>query len=159
MVASAQGIGAILGGVGITVLAARYQRSLLVSRMVVLLAVALAAYALAPTIAFVAAASAVLGAAASGLFISSSSIVQRDAPHASRGRVMSIMHASMGVSYGCGLLFIGSVGDASNLHLAFLTGSVAILIGFALLTWRSRHWRDAVDGLPAGPGQPALCPA
>ena len=159
MVASAQGIGAIAGGVGITILATHFQRSLLVGRMVVLLAAALAAYALAPTIAFVVAASVVLGAAASGSFISASSIVQRDAPPASRGRVMSIMQASMGVAYGCGLMFIGSIGDASNLHVAFLAGSVLILLGFALLTWRSQRWRHAVDGTLAATGAAPLVTA
>lgn len=159
MVASAQGIGAITGGVGITILATHFQRSLLVGRMVVLLAAALAAYALAPNIAFVVAASVVLGAAASGSFISASSIVQRDAPPASRGRVMSIMQASMGVAYGCGLMFIGSIGDASNLHVAFLAGSVLILLGFALLTWRSQRWRHAVDGTLAATGAAPLVTA
>lgn len=159
MVASAQGIGAIVGGVGITILATRHLRSMLVGRMVLLLAASLAVYSLAPNLVWVVAASTMLGAASSGLFISASSIVQRDAPHASRGRVMSIMQASMGVSYGCGLMFIGSIGDASNLHLAFLTGSVLIVVGFALLTWRSRHWRAAVDGVPPVPSHPELCPA
>ncbi len=65
--------------------------------------------------------------------------------------VMSIMQASMGVAYGCGLMFIGSIGDASNLHVAFLAGSVLILLGFALLTWRSQRWRHAVDGTLAAP--------
>jgi len=146
MVASAQGVGAILGGVLITVLAARYSRSFLVSRLVFVLAGALTLYALAPSRAWVVAAGALLGAASSGLFISSSAIIQRDAPADSRGRVMSIMQASMGVSYGIGLLFIGSVGDAINLHVAFVLGAVLIVVGFGVVTWRSRNWRQALDG-------------
>lgn len=157
-VASAQGVGAIIGGIIITVLATRHARSMLVERVVLVLAVALAAYALAPASGLVIAASFTLGAASSGMFISASSIVQRDAPHASRGRVVSIMQAAMGVSYGIGLMFIGSIGDATNLHVAFLVGAVLIVIGFSLLTWRSRHWREAIDGVPVAP-QPELCPA
>ena len=145
-VASAQGVGAIIGGVMITMLAVRYRRSLLVGRLVWLLSFALGVYALAPNRAWVIVGGALLGAASSSMFISSSAIIQRDAPPASRGRVMSIMQAAMGVSYGIGLLFIGSIGDATNLHLAFGVGSVLLLVGFGVLTARSRGWRAAIDG-------------
>ena len=146
LVASAQGVGAIVGGVLITVLAARYRRSFLVGRLMFVLSGALVFYALAPGVPWLVAASALLGAASSSMFISSSAVIQRDAPDASRGRVMSIMQASMGVSYGVGLLFIGTVADAVNLPVAFLIGSVLLLVGFGLLPRRSPHWRQAFDG-------------
>ena len=145
-VASAQGVGAIFGGVLITVLASRYSRSFLVGRLVWVLSGALAVYAIAPNTAWLVVAGALLGGASASMFISTSAIIQRDAPPASRGRVMSIMQASMGVSYGIGLLFIGSIGDATNLHLAFGVGSALLLVGFGALTLRSRNWRAAVDG-------------
>ncbi|MEY2583408.1 MAG: hypothetical protein QOE09_3257 [Ilumatobacteraceae bacterium] len=146
MVASAQGAGAIIGGVMVSVLAHRHPRSLLIGRLIVLLALGLGMYAVAPNAAWVVAASALLGGAGAGFFIASSAIIQRDAPAASRGRVMSIMQAAMGISYGIGLIFIGSIGDATNLHLAFGVGAILLLVGFGLLTLRSRHWRTAVDG-------------
>lgn len=145
-VASAQGIGAIIGGVLITLLAARFRRSFLVGRVIWVLAAGLVVYAVAPNTAWLVASAALLGAASSSMFITTSAIIQRDAPPASRGRVMSIMQASMGVSYGIGLLFIGSIGDAANLRLAFVVGAVLLLVGFAALTARSRNWRDAIDG-------------
>ena len=80
------------------------------------------------------------------MFISSSAIIQRDAPSASRGRVMSIMQAAMGISYGIGLLFIGSIGDATSLRVAFAVGATLLVVSFGLLTLRSRHWRAAIDG-------------
>ncbi len=146
LVASAQGVGAILGGILITMLAIRFQRSLLVGGAVVALSIALSVYALSPNVAWLMASATVLGAASSSMFISSSAIIQRDAPPHSRGRVMSIMQASMGVSYGIGLLFIGSIGDLVNLHVAFGVGAALLLVGFGLLTRRSRHWRRAIDG-------------
>ncbi len=145
-VASAQGAGAIIGGVIVSVLAHRHPRSLLIGRLIVVLALALGMYAVAPNAIWVVAASALLGGAGAGFFIASSAIIQRDAPAASRGRVMSIMQAAMGISYGVGLLFIGSIGDATNLHLAFGVGAILLLVGFGVLTLRSRHWRTAVDG-------------
>ena len=145
-VASAQGVGAIVGGIIVAMLAHRHPRSLLIGRLIVMLALSLGIYAVAPNAAWVVVASALLGGSGAGFFIASSAIIQRDAPAASRGRVMSIMQAAMGVSYGVGLLFIGSIGDAANLHLAFGIGAVLLLVGFGLLTLRSRHWRTAVDG-------------
>ena len=59
---------------------------------------------------------------------------------------MSIMQSAMGISYGVGLLFIGVIGDATNLHFAFGVGATLMLVGFGVLTLRSRHWRTAVDG-------------
>ncbi len=146
MVASAQGFGAIVGGVTVTVLAHRHPRSILIGRLIIMSALGLGLYAAAPNPVWVVCASALLGGAAAGLYISSSTIVQRDSPAGSRGRVMSIMQSAQGVSYGIGLLFIGSIGDATNLHLAFGVGAVLLLAGFGLLTLRSRHWRAAVDG-------------
>ena len=154
-VASAQGVGAILGGVLITVLAQRFRRSFLVSRLVWALSSALLVYALAPNRAWAIAGGALLGAASASMFITSSAIIQRDAPPASRGRVMYIMQAAMGVSYGIGLLFIGSIGDATNLRLAFAVGSVLLVVGFAALTARSRHWRAAIDGAEVLPARSA----
>jgi MFS family permease len=147
LVASAQGMGAILGGITITVLAARLDRSFLVARVVLVVATALMAYALAPTPVFLVAAAVVLGGASSSMFISGSAIVQRDAPPESRGRVMSIMQAAMGVSYGIGLLFIGIIGDTMSLRVAFGVGACLIVVGFVALTRRSRHWRRAFDGV------------
>lgn len=146
-IASAQGIGAIFGGIIITLLAAHYRRSFLVGRLVWVLSGALACYALAPNRAWAIGFAAILGAASSSMFISSSAIIQRDAPDASRGRVMSIMQASMGVSYGIGLLFIGAIGDLANLRVAYTVGAVLLVAGFGVLTLRSRHWRAAFDGV------------
>jgi MFS family permease len=145
-VTSAQGVGAIIGGIVVAMLAHRHPRSLLIGRLIGMLALSLGIYAVAPNAAWVVVAAALLGGSGAGFFIASSAIIQRDAPPASRGRVMSIMQAATGVSYAVGLLFIGSIGDATNLHLAFGLGAVLLLVGFGLLTLRSRHWRTAVDG-------------
>ncbi|MEY4338847.1 MAG: hypothetical protein RLZ14_697, partial [Actinomycetota bacterium] len=145
-VASAQGVGAIVGGVVITMLASVRKRSFLVVRVVAGVSGALMFYALAQSVSVLLPAAVLLGAASACMFISTSSVVQRDAPPARRGRVMAIMQASMGVSYGIGLMFIGALGDLINLHVAFAVGSVLMTVAFLLLTRRSRHWRQAFDG-------------
>ncbi len=145
-VASAQGIGAIIGGFLVTWLASRRSRSSLVKGVQFMMAAALLAYALAPSVIWLVGCAAVLGGSVAAMFILTSSIIQRDAPPAGRGRVMSVMQASMGISYGIGLLFIGSLGDLINLHVALSVGAVLTLVAFTLLTARSRNWRTAIDG-------------
>lgn len=148
MVASAQGIGAIAGGIVVTVLANRYGRSVIVGALAFIVSGALLAYAVAPTIVWATAVAAVLGAGWSGMFIALSAVMQRDAPAASRGRVMSIMQATLGVSYGLGLLIIGAIGDATTLRVAFAVGAIGGIAAFGALTLRARHWRQALDGPP-----------
>jgi MFS family permease len=146
VVASAQGIGAIVGGILVTMLAARYGRSTLVGWVAIGVSVALAAYALAPNQAWAIAIAMVLGGGWSSMFIALSAVIQRDAPPASRGRVMSLMQATLGISYGTGLLFIGIIGDLTDMRIAFGVGAGVGLVGFGLLTLRARNWRAALDG-------------
>lgn len=155
---SAQGVGAIIGGIVVTILAARFPRSHMLERIVGIVAVLLAFYAAAPNPVAVTIGAALLGGGCSALFITGSAIIQRDAPPAHRGRVMSMMQAFMGVSYGIGILFIGIIGDLVNLHVAFAVGAGLLPIGFWLITVRSRHWRAALNGSETlqVPTRPAL---
>lgn len=146
IVASAQGIGAIIGGIAITMLAQRYGRSTLIGWVAIGVSIALCCYALAPSTAWLVATAMVLGGGWSSMFIALSAVIQRDAPPASRGRVMSLMQATLGVSYGSGLLFVGALGDLFNLHVAFIVGAACAMGGFWLLTLRARNWRRALDG-------------
>ncbi len=139
IVASAQGVGAIAGGIVVSILAQRHPRSTLVAGSVASAGTMLVAYAAAPGLGFVIAAIFVLGGTWSSLFISLSAVIQRDAPPESRGRVMSLMQATFGITYGVGLLFIGALGDLTNLHIAFGTGAVIGVAGFAAITRRARH--------------------
>lgn len=145
VISSAQGVGAIIGGIAVTMLAAAHRRSDLLVGIVAMVSVSLVLYALAPTPALVILAAAVLGAGAASLFITSSAIVQRDAPPHSRGRVMAMMQACMGVSYGIGIITIGVIGDLFGLRVAFVVGAIGFAVGFWLLTLRSHRWRHAID--------------
>ena len=144
-VASAQGIGAIIGGGLITLLAAHRLRSSLIRGVQFVMAGALLAYALAPSVVWLVLCAAVLGGCVAAMFIMAVSTIQRDAPPSGRGRVLAVMQAAMGISYGLGLLFVGSLGDLLNLHIAFSVAAALTLTSFALLTLRSRNWRAAVD--------------
>ncbi len=144
---SAQGIGAIAGGMLITVLTARLRRSRLVSFVIGWLAVSLLAYAAAPGPIAVVVCAAFLGAGTSAFFVTVSTMIQRDAPHESRGRIVSLNQASMGVSYGIGLMVIGAIGDAVDLRIAFVVGATGLVAGFVFARRRSNTWYPAIDGV------------
>ncbi|MEZ5229390.1 MAG: MFS transporter [Acidimicrobiales bacterium] len=103
---------------------------------------------LAPNLGLVVVAIFFLGGTWSCLFISLSAVIQRDAPPDSRGRVMSLMQATFGITYGFGLLGIGVLGDLTDLHIAFSTGAVIAIVGFVAITRRAPEWRAAINGHP-----------
>ena len=155
MVASAQGVGAIIGGLFVTLLATRRPRSSIVAGLIVVLPLALVLYALVPNSTLLVPAATLLGGSSASMFITVSAIIQRDAPSISRGRILAIQQASMGTSYGIGLLMIGALGDLTSLRVAFSVGAVSLVACFVALTIRSRHWRAALDGAsrPTGRSQ------
>lgn len=145
-IASAQGIGAVLGSIGVSSLAARMRRSTLFSGQIVALCVVLVLYGLAPTPALVIVVASVLGAVSAATIITMVSTAQRDAPPDTRGRVLSLFQAINGLMYGVGLLTIGFLGDILNLRIAFVIGAVVNLSYSAVLALRLPRWRSAFDG-------------
>jgi MFS family permease len=145
-ISATQGVGAIVGSVGVTMLAPRIGRARLIAGIIPLIVVAYVAYALAPTPLAAAAAAVFLGCGSSGLFVTSFSIAQRDAPDAERGRVLSLVQASMGGAYGFGVLWIAALGDATNLRVAFVVAAVLTAVGALGMARINPGWRPIVDG-------------
>ena len=71
--------------------------------------------------------------------------MQRDAPHAQRGRVLSILQALVGFSYGIGILWLGVLGDATSLRIAFATSSSLLTVSILILVRRMPDWRHSID--------------
>ena len=142
---SLQGAGAILGTLLVTGFSPRFGRSRIMVVVAALLVVSYISYALAPSGAFAAICVVGLGACSASTFTTMVYIVQRDAPHAQRGRVLSILQALVGFSYGIGILSLGVVGDAYGLRVAFglSAGMVAVMI--VLLVRRLPDWRNSID--------------
>lgn len=149
-IASAQGVGSLVGGMAVAVLGARLRRSTLLGGQLLLLSGCLALYGVAPSAGAVVVAATLLGAASSSTIISLISTLQRDAPAASRGRVLSIFQALAGTTYGLGLLLVGSVGDATDLRVSFVGGAAVSLALCVVLAARLPGWRRAIDGQSAG---------
>ena len=141
-----QGVGALVGGLLFTIFAARHGRGHMVLVSTTGLVIAYAVYALAPTTIVAGIAVVCLGAGSASLFTSSMAIVQRDAPHGERGRILSITQAGMGLCYGVGVLWISVVGDWINIRVALLVACVVAAILSAAFMSIAPNWRRVLDG-------------
>jgi MFS family permease len=141
-----QGAGAIVGGLLLTTLVVRVGRARLLVVTVALLVVGYLGWALAPTPWAAGAAVLLLGGATASLFVSASTIIQRDAPASERGRILSISQAGMGTCYGVGMLWISSLGDFTSLREAFLVAACVAGLSALVLGSRIADWRQVVDG-------------
>lgn len=142
---SLQGAGAILGTLLVTGFTPRFGRSRIMVVVASVLVVSYFSYALAPSAAFAAICVVGLGACSASTFTTMMYIVQRDAPHAQRGRVMSILQALVGFSYGIGILTLGVVGDAYGLRVAFGLAASVVMVMIVLLARRLPDWRHSID--------------
>ncbi|CAB4892536.1 unannotated protein [freshwater metagenome] len=145
MFSSIQGLGAIAGTLVVTALTPRFGRARIMVVVASALVLGYLAYAVAPTTATAAACVVVLGACTSSTFTTMMYIVQRDAPHAQRGRVLSILQALVGFSYGIGILWLGVLGDATSLRIAFATSSSLLTVSILILVRRMPDWRHSID--------------
>ena len=148
-----QGAGSILGSLIITVLAVRMGRGRLVGISAAILVVVYAGYAVAPTPLLAGAALLVMGGGATSLFVTGSTIVQRDAPPGERGRILSISQAGMGLCYGTGMLWISALADFTSLREAFLVAAAVAGIGGLVVSAKVPGWRAVVDGGAARAGE------
>jgi DHA1 family inner membrane transport protein len=156
VLASAQGVGAILGGVVVTALIARFRRSAVLVGVVIAVTVMLTLFALAPTRLTAMITIFILGGCATAMFLSLTAFVQRDAPASRRGRVLSLQQGAGGTTYGLGLVTIGGLADLTSIRVAFVVGAWVMLLGFIVVNVRTGHWREAADGEMPPPTEEAL---
>ena len=102
-------------------------------------------YALAPSAAFAAISIICLGAAAASSMTTMMYIIQRDAPHAQRGRILSIMQALSGLGYAIGLVMVGALGDAFGMRVGLLCAALLFTTLTLLVIRRLSYWRNALD--------------
>jgi MFS family permease len=153
-----QGGGAIAGGLLFTVLAHRFGRGQMVLLAMSWLITAFALYALAPTAVFAGVVVACMGAGSASVFTACLSVIQRDAPAAERGRILSIMHAANGFFYGIGVLWISVLGDWIDLRTAFLASAGLAMALLGAFAFTAPSWRSVFDDTrhPVESTEPAL---
>jgi MFS family permease len=134
---TAQGIGAVIGALALTPVAARVGRGRLLLADLVLLPVLLALYGSAPTFIVATAALLLVGAAYIGALAGLNTVVQLRAPEPLRGRVLSFFMLALGVIYPLGAIVQGTVADSIGLRTV-VVGTAALLlvalVGFYI--WR-----------------------
>ncbi len=143
---SAQGLGAVIGSLLVAHMMQRVKRSQIIFVGLLFGSLSCTAYALSPSVLMAMPMIACAGGATSVLASLFGGVVQREAPAAHRGRVLSWYQGSMGISYGFGLLLIGRFADAAGIVRALsISGAVMFvvtLVGSVALP----RWREHLDG-------------
>jgi MFS family permease len=142
---TAQGIGAVIGALALTPLAARVGRGRLLVADLVLLPLLLALYGLAPTFIVATGALLLVGAAYIGVLAGLNTVVQLRAPEQLRARVLSLYMLALGVIYPIGAIVQGAVADELGLR-AVVVGTAVLLLVFLVTFFVIRpHLTDSLD--------------
>ncbi len=141
---SAQGVGAVIGSLLLASLLSRFRRSSIVAVVLAPAGVLLTVHAGLPSVTLTMAAFACMGAASATTFAALSGVVQRDAPLAQRGRVLSWHQGVGGLAYGIGLFGQGALADRVGLSPLFAVAG-AITVAVVAVTRLLPRWRSVVD--------------
>jgi len=121
---TAQGVGAVTGGLALAGLARRVGRRRVLVTDLLVLPVLVVIYALAPTLPVAAVMVTLVGAAYVGILSGLGTVVQLRAPTALRARVMSLYMVALGSLYPLGALAQGVLGDRFGLRTVTVGGAV-----------------------------------
>jgi MFS family permease len=147
---SAQGIGAIGGTLLVASLLMRTRRSTAMAWAAAGAVVLVPLHVVLPNLATVAAAVFVLGGCATTVQSVLGGVLQRDAPPAHRGRILSWYQGMNGLSYGIGLTVMGLLGDRYGLRATFATSGLLLAVA-VVVSQRVAAFSDAIDGESAAP--------
>lgn len=141
------GIGSIIGSLSVTTLVGYFGRPKTAVALYSAACVLMIAYGRTTSASRAGVLIGLLGLTFIGGHVTVSSVVPRDSPSAERGRIASIYSATVGLCYGMGVMWMGSVGDATSLHLSMTIGGsvAAVLLGLSVVLFRSR-WALLAQG-------------
>ena len=164
---TAQGVGAVLMGLALGTLHARFGGRRVLLGVLWGLPAALCAYALAPNLLVGVVAIFVVGFLYLGALSSFTTIAQLRAPGHLRGRVMSVLMVTLGTLYPLGSVLQGEIADVVGLR-ATTAGAAIVMVGALLAVRLVRpdvaHALDSpadevpADGVPAATVSPDLTP-
>jgi MFS family permease len=140
---TAQGVGAVIGAVTLPALARRTSRIAVLRGSLATVAVALALYGLAPTLALAVAALVVLGGAYVGTLTGLNTAVQLHAPTNERSRILSLYNLSLSMFYPLGALVQATFAKAWGVRSVTVTDAVLLAIVLGIVTLRRpNYWRE-----------------
>lgn len=147
---TAQGLGAVVMAFSLGSFAARFGNRRVLISVLWSLPIALALYAIAPTLALSAIALVLVGFLYLGALSSFISIAQLRAPNEVRGRVVSVLQVMLGALYPLGALLQGALADAWGLRVV-TAGSGLLMLGLLAVARLTRpNFADALES-PAMP--------
>jgi MFS family permease len=153
---TAQGVGAVVAGVLMGGLVARWGLRHTMVRMMGMLAPALVLYGLAPNLWWMVPALALVGGCYMGSMSTFSTIGQTMAPPDARGRVMAINNATLGVLYPIGAVLQGALADRFGLRWVTVgSGVVMVAVMLAVRALRPGYTagiapRESMRPVPVG---------
>jgi MFS family permease len=124
---TAQGIGAVAGALLLPSVAERVGRARMLTAALVVVPVLLAAYGLAPTLAWSALAFLLVGAGYIAVLAGLNTVVQLRAPVEVRGRVLSIFMMALGIVYPIGAVVQGWVANSVGVRAVTVAGAGLLL--------------------------------
>jgi MFS family permease len=144
---ASMGVGALIGASVVATMVARIGRSRVLTMLPLMAAVSMTLAAHAHSAALAAVALAGFGASSPVSFISAGAVVQRDAPEAFRGRIVSIYAAVVGLGFGIFSIADGFLADkVFGLRNTLQIGAIALALVVVALNTVWRSWRRTVNG-------------
>lgn len=151
---TAQGIGAVAAAFTLGALSKRFGLDRVLVSAVALLCPALIAYGVSPALWLAAVMLVLVGWFYGYAFVSFSSIAQRSAPDAMRGRVLAVNFLVLGVLFPIGSLIQGQIADAVGLR--WTTAGSGIVLAVGLLTLMPMFRGEVLNPAPVLSGQSSV---
>jgi MFS family permease len=148
-----QGIGAVLGALTLPALARRTSRIAVLRGSLVTIAVALALYGLAPTLALAVAALVLLGGAYVGALTGLNTSVQLHAPTSERSRILSLYTLSLSIFYPVGALVQSAFARTWGVRPVTIVAAALLAVVLVMVTiFHPAFW----DEMAITPNEPVV---
>ncbi len=144
---AAMGLSSLIGSLSLSWLVGQFGRPRVAVGTIALGAIGLIALSQASTTLTAIFAISLLGSCYICGFLAVNSVVLRDSPPEARGRISSLFSATVGFSYGTGVVWMGAVADRSGLDVAFVIGAclAIVLLGLSVV-FLNDQWRSLGRG-------------
>ena len=140
---TAQGVGAVIGALTLPALARRTSRIAVLRGSLATVALALALYGFAPTLALAVAALVVLGGAYVGTLTGLNTVVQLHAPTSERSRILSLYTLSLSMFYPLGALVQAALAKTYGVRPVTVADAVLLTLVLGVVTiWRPVFWGE-----------------
>jgi len=151
MLVTAQGVGAVLGALALTPLAARFGRHTMLFANLMAVSMLLVAYGFSPTLWFAVIVMVAVGATYIGVLAGCNTMIQLHAPDALRGRMLGLYMMALGILYPIGAVVQGTIANVVGIRAVTIAGAVILLAVIGLVFRQRILDASTFPGIPATP--------